>query len=199
MIDEKTVLAVSKVFATKLKPFGYDTIQVDDGVPISEGRPTRLLAQDELKVPVSAWTGLRPGSRRSASLRGIWMGTHITDDSIAKAHPDWFVRNLVLLHPRGFNYPQVISTSRHIIQGGPDLLDAKWDEKSRTLMGRSLVVAHDPYVVTVSLGGAKVLSSSHPAASGDETADLSFTPTGSGVVRWWIRFSEPAHKAAEHR
>jgi hypothetical protein len=48
-------------------------------------------------------------------------------------------------------HPWVISTTRHISQDGVGLLDERWDAGSKTLSGRSTVVAGDPYVLTVHL------------------------------------------------
>ena len=48
-------------------------------------------------------------------------------------------------------YPWIISTSRHISQGGVDLLDVKWSDRDKTLSGRSSAVKDDPYVMTIHL------------------------------------------------
>ena len=50
------------------------------------------------------------------------------------------------------DYPQLISTSRHITQGVVDVLEESWDGEARTLSGRSLVVAGDPYELRIVLG-----------------------------------------------
>ena len=44
-------------------------------------------------------------------------------------------------------HPQIVATSRHITGGGVDLLDVQWREGS--LIGRSNVVARDPYDIYV--------------------------------------------------
>ena len=49
-------------------------------------------------------------------------------------------------------HPWVLSTTRHISQGGVDACsDERWDAGSKTLSGKSAVVAGDPYVLTVHL------------------------------------------------
>ena len=48
-------------------------------------------------------------------------------------------------------YPWIISTSRHISQGGVDLLDVRWNDHDKTLAGRSSVVKGDPYLITIYL------------------------------------------------
>lgn len=47
------------------------------------------------------------------------------------------------------DYPQVVSTSRHITQGLIDVLDERWDARARTLSGRGLVVAGDAYELRI--------------------------------------------------
>jgi len=46
-------------------------------------------------------------------------------------------------------YPQVVSTSRHISQGGVDLESVHWRHRGGVLTGRSRVVKGDPYLVTI--------------------------------------------------
>jgi hypothetical protein len=50
-------------------------------------------------------------------------------------------------------HPQVVSTSRHIAQGIPDLIEERWDEDARTLSGVSRVVAKDPYELRIAAMG----------------------------------------------
>jgi hypothetical protein len=50
-------------------------------------------------------------------------------------------------------HPQVVSTSRHIAQGIPDLLEERWDAATRTLSGVSRVVANDPYELRIAAMG----------------------------------------------
>ena len=70
------------------------------------------------------------------------------------------------LRPRS-SHPQIISTSRHLTQGMVDLLEERWDENSRTLRGRSRVVADDPYelriVTTLSAQGINTQDDSQAA------------------------------------
>jgi hypothetical protein len=49
-------------------------------------------------------------------------------------------------------HPQLLSTSRHITQGIVEVLEESWDAKSRTLRGRSKVVAGDPYELRIVTG-----------------------------------------------
>ena len=52
-------------------------------------------------------------------------------------------------------YPQVISTNRHILQGWVDLTDLQWDPDSNTLSGTAAVVGDDPFKIVLADNGAK--------------------------------------------
>lgn len=45
--------------------------------------------------------------------------------------------------------PQVLSTSRHVTQGAPDLLNISWDQSRQELIGCSNVVAGDLYILSI--------------------------------------------------
>ena len=49
------------------------------------------------------------------------------------------------------DHPQLLSTSRHITQGIVDVLEEKWDKRTKTLHGRSKVVGGDPYELRIVL------------------------------------------------
>lgn len=49
------------------------------------------------------------------------------------------------------SYPQVISTSRHITQGLVDIVEESWNSSSKTLSGKSNVVAGDVYELRIML------------------------------------------------
>ena len=51
------------------------------------------------------------------------------------------------------DHPQVIGTSRHIVQGCVDLQDEHWDGRSQTLSGRAVTLDGRPYRVTVAAPG----------------------------------------------
>ena len=93
-------------------------------------------------------------------------------------------------------HPWVISTTRHISQGGVSLLDEKWDSRRNILSGRSAVVGGDPYVMTIHLpegyrlqtaevGGEKVETKNLP-----RTATVRITPAASKTVDWEIKFAK---------
>ena len=69
---------------------------------------------------------------------------------------------------------QIVSTSRHISQGGFDLMDV-WLDKEGQLCGRSKVVAGEPYVIT---------------AYDPETQEIfceTIHPESTGEVEWSMR------------
>jgi len=98
-------------------------------------------------------------------------------------------------------HPWVISTSRHISQGGVSLLDEKWDTKTKVLSGKSKVVVGDPYAMTVyipegfRLDSARISDEKVDTASRERTATVRVMPSATGDVRWKIKFSVSASDA----
>ena len=93
-------------------------------------------------------------------------------------------------------HPWVLSTTRHISQGGVDLLDERWDVGGKTLSGRSAVVHSDPYVLTVHLPAGFRLASAEVGgekveiAHQLETATVRIVPTATRTVEWKTTFSK---------
>jgi hypothetical protein len=91
-------------------------------------------------------------------------------------------------------YPWVLSTTRHISQGGVELAAEKWDKASNTLTGTSAVIAGDPYVLTIHLPAGFKLKAA--AATGEkvevanqqEIATVRIVPTATKTVEWSFRF-----------
>ncbi len=54
------------------------------------------------------------------------------------------------LRPAG-SHPQIVGTTRHIIQGAIDIADERWDPATRTLSAKSLKLDGRSYAVTVSV------------------------------------------------
>ncbi|HWD41819.1 MAG TPA: alpha-galactosidase [Fimbriimonas sp.] len=88
------------------------------------------------------------------------------------------------------DHPQVISTSRHITQGGPDLIQVKWDAKTRTLSGTSKVVRNDPYELRVRTAGLRVKGASWDVTEDNGLSVMRFNPKRTGDVNWAIRFTK---------
>jgi hypothetical protein len=97
------------------------------------------------------------------------------------------------------DHPQVIGTSRHVTQGAPDLLGAKWDAAKKMLFGKSKVIAGDVYELRVDAGNRKVKSASVIEAKAETNADskqdgrfvrVLLHPQQTGEVSWAITFAE---------
>lgn len=88
--------------------------------------------------------------------------------------------------------PQVLSTSRHISQGGHDLDFAQWDPRAFSLAGLSKVVGGDPYEITVYAPSGYKLKDSRPsgAVADGELVKLAIQPEKTGEIRWEIYFSK---------
>jgi len=93
-------------------------------------------------------------------------------------------------------YPWILSTTRHLSQGGVSLLDVQWDGDAGVLSGRSAVVAGDPYVLTVHvptgfrLGRARVDGKDAALANQAETATVRVTASATTTVEWTMTFSK---------
>ncbi|MCX6996836.1 MAG: alpha-galactosidase [Kiritimatiellaeota bacterium] len=91
-------------------------------------------------------------------------------------------------------HPWVLSTTRHLSQGGVDLLDERWDAGSQTLSGQSAVVSGDPYVLTVHrpagfrLKVAECAGEQAASANQAETATVRIVPSATKTVLWKLHF-----------
>jgi hypothetical protein len=87
---------------------------------------------------------------------------------------------VISVRPVGDN-PIVISTSQHVTQGIIDLSDERWNPASKTLSGKSKVVANDPYELRVFIPKtAKLLNISKVTA--DHGATINVKQTAEGAV-----------------
>src|SRR5262249_3321204 len=106
-------------------------------------------------------------------------------------------------------WPQVISTSRHITQGMVDIVEEKWDEATQTLSGKSRVVGGDPYELRIVVGSASkgwtVAACAVSAADRDAGAGITVKQAeglvrariespASREVRWSLRFQRTISK-----
>lgn len=97
-------------------------------------------------------------------------------------------------------HPQLLSTSRHITQGVIDVLEEQWDADSRTLSGRSKVVAGDPYELRIALPAEATWNIKETSVSEGATIKagkgnkqgvrVMITPQRSGKIRWSVRFKK---------
>ncbi|HKL20592.1 MAG TPA: hypothetical protein VJ904_02225, partial [Tichowtungia sp.] len=104
---------------------------------------------------------------------------------------------IISLYPET-EYPQLVSTSRHITQGIVDVLNEQWDGNG-TLSGESRVVAGDRYElrITVPVGAESwKVESASVEGIGDVTCTqdgpgvrVSFVPQKTGNVKWAVEFA----------
>jgi len=93
-------------------------------------------------------------------------------------------------------HPWVLSTTRHISQGGASLLDERWDADARVLSGKSAVVVGDPYVMTVHLptgfllANAEIVGEKAEIANQKETATVRVVPAATKTVEWRMTFAK---------
>jgi len=91
--------------------------------------------------------------------------------------------------------PQIVSTSRHITQGGVDLQEVAWDSATKMLSGKStLLVVGAPYTLVLSVPVGMSIAS---AQAGDDKANatsgadgetrVTFVPVNTQAT-WKIHF-----------
>ncbi|NQU22662.1 MAG: hypothetical protein HQ567_15405, partial [Candidatus Nealsonbacteria bacterium] len=93
-------------------------------------------------------------------------------------------------------HPWVLSTTRHLSQGGVSLLEEEWNANANTLSGKSTVVVGDPYVLTVHLPEGSRLDSA--VVEGEETeisnlketATVRIVPSATKTVEWKMTFTK---------
>ena len=89
--------------------------------------------------------------------------------------------------------PQIVSTSRHITQGGVDLENVTWDANADTLSGRSQMVRDDAYDIVLRVPddfrfvGAP-FDNVHSETSPDGTLHITFHPARTGERNWTLLF-----------
>ena len=84
--------------------------------------------------------------------------------------------------------PQLVSTSRHLSQGGVDLVSLEW--KDNSLAGRSRVIAGDRYEIAIrlpagfKLKSAEVAGQPAQALTEGELVRLAWTPAATAEIEW---------------
>lgn len=90
------------------------------------------------------------------------------------------------------NHPQIVSTSRHLSQGGVDLVKVDWGKS--TLSGRSRVVAGDRYTLAIyvpsgfTLKAAEFAGKPAEVKSGSGLLRVSVMPSVTGELDWRLIF-----------
>lgn len=94
------------------------------------------------------------------------------------------------------NYPQIISTNRHIMQGMLEIHDLRWDIRQCVLTGRADVVSGDTLKITVAHNGYIVDMSETDSGRNeikeisDELIDIILDSNQTTQVKWKITFKQ---------
>jgi len=94
------------------------------------------------------------------------------------------------------SHPWLVSTTRHISQGGVSLDKLAWDAATGALAGASKVVEGDPYVLTLHVPAGYRLKTA--AAAGNEPksttkgeiATVTIVPAATGTIDWKVTFAK---------
>jgi alpha-galactosidase len=90
--------------------------------------------------------------------------------------------------------PQLLSTSRHISQGGVDIERMDWDQSRRTLSGASKVVAQDRYELLIhvpdgfSARSAEFSGRAAEIVSDKDIVRIALMPETTGEITWQVQF-----------
>ena len=95
-------------------------------------------------------------------------------------------------------YPQVLSTDRHLLQGALELSEVSWNPETKELSGIAELVEDEPMQVALAVNGFVPQSCSvdnNNAACflknvSDSVVKLSLRSQAGGKVQWKVRFSE---------
>jgi hypothetical protein len=93
------------------------------------------------------------------------------------------------------DHPQIVSTNRHLSQGGVDLVSAGWDQNALT--GKSRVVRGDRYEIAVRVPSgykhkvATIAGKPAEVVTDGELVRVSFLPVATGEVTWRLEFGAP--------
>jgi hypothetical protein len=76
--------------------------------------------------------------------------------------------------------PQIIGSTRHVVQGAIDIREQRWDAATRTLHAKSVNLDGRPYAVTMAIPrGMRVR-----ACKSDVACTVKRLESGHGVVEW---------------
>ncbi|MBN1918885.1 MAG: hypothetical protein JW889_13345 [Verrucomicrobia bacterium] len=100
--------------------------------------------------------------------------------------------------------PQLISTNRHITQGGVDLQELRWDARAHELTGASLVVENDEYAAVIYvphefefMGAEADIAGVQARHVTPSTVRLTLQSLTSKPVRWKLKFDHAEPGAPE--
>jgi hypothetical protein len=110
----------------------------------------------------------------------VWSDTPLADVTGALAvRLEPHAVRVVALRPAAA-YPQVIGTSRHVVQGAVDLTAERWDPATRMLQGMSVNLDRRAYAITIAVPPAL-----QPVeATADPPCTLTRLPSGHAAIAW---------------
>lgn len=120
-------------------------------------------------------------------LLGAFRGSFRAPAQPANAARVYAIRQLL-------DHPQIVSTSRHITQGGVDLKNVAWSAAAQELSGASAVVAGDPYRLVLHLpAGYALVRATMDGHHAEVTSAAGVTvvgivPARTGTIPWRLRF-----------
>jgi hypothetical protein len=94
------------------------------------------------------------------------------------------------------DYPQVVSTSRHVTQGITCITEEKWDAAGKVLRGTSKLVRNDPYelrIVAMNQSGSWTAQSAAVSAE-DQTAGVTVQPVVQNNTEVRVRMVSPVNR-----
>jgi hypothetical protein len=121
-------------------------------------------------------------------LLGVFRGGFTAPPQPAQTARVYAIRRLL-------DRPQIVSTNRHITQGGVDLLQETWSAAGQRLSGRSAVIAGDRYRIVLHLPpgwrvtGARLAGRAAPVRAAHGVVTAAITPTQTGTIAWSFRFT----------
>jgi hypothetical protein len=122
--------------------------------------------------------------------RGIFHGNDTLSQSLRKGEA-----RMLSIHEQK-NYPQFISTDRHIMQGYVDMIEyPEWDNAKMELSGRSSIIGGEPYTVIIALNKFIPMSVKADGAAckmqvigeNQDFVRLVVNSSENKVVRWILR------------
>lgn len=97
---------------------------------------------------------------------------------------------------RAADHPQVLSTTRHLLQGWVDLADVRWDAAAKTLSGVARVIGGETFTIVIAQNGhaSPTASAKGAAVSVEPHVDapglicLNLTADQTADVSWSVRY-----------
>jgi len=135
--------------------------------------------EDEAQDVAVALAELGIGGSRFAAY-DVWQNTPLSDlgdELIARLEPHSVL--VAAVRPAAA-HPQLIGTTRHVVQGVVDVAEESWDQGSRRLRARSTNLDARPYAVTVAVPRGLRAS----ACKADLPCTMKSLPSGHVRVEW---------------